>query len=134
MDAQIRRVAITNTSPNCEDYAGECTSHKREVEVEKGTSVTTVATENGQGISQGVSIIVGHLVIHQKGLHRVEQWWNTQAWRRGRIRRKSFLPLPAPGNEARCSDGGILNRPRIFVLFYSYINMLSEFADLPAQL
>ena len=35
-------------------------AHKREAKGEKGTSNTTVDTENGQYVSPGVSIVVGH--------------------------------------------------------------------------
>ena len=63
MGTRIRKVAITNISPHSENYAGKCTSHKRKAEVEKGTSITTVATENGQYISPGVNIIVGYTTL-----------------------------------------------------------------------
>ena len=36
---------------------------KRKAEVEKGISITTVATENGQYISPGVNIIVGYTTL-----------------------------------------------------------------------
>ena len=61
MGTWIRRVANTNVSPNSENNARECTPHKREAKGTKGTSINTVVQKNGQYVSPGDSIIVGHM-------------------------------------------------------------------------